>query len=387
MPPPVLTSAPFLPQINASPDVITAMTMYQLSMLKSYSGLQPPQLVQMGMRDTTSSLAYKLPVSLGSSLFRLLTGGVQYRRLGKLLLAISTAAYGDGVAAEGLDIESDEWKGWGDQPESMGLAANLIGEVAIATAIEAGETTDSIENFVDGDTGNTGIKFFGQNKDVDPLGGTSKTYSNLLTGAGTTALANVDAAAPLNLANIDRVWSYTRSIPAQNGVHYQDLTWGAVLVSTAQELQARRYFEDQGSANDQIFEPTTATTGGKAAGSDVFPKPNTAKGRKVQVIASPYLTNPTTWYPILSTSTQKKAPWIELTQVPARLAEFAGARQPSPQTSNGMGDIQWVIDDYTSEGYKHGTETIPKGYIGMRAEKRVGAALLWPFQLFKCKAT
>lgn len=386
--PPVLSSAPFLPQISASPDVITAMTTYQLAMLKAYSGVQPPQLVQMGMRDTTASLAYKLPVSVGSSLFRLLTGGVQYRRLGKLLLPISTAEYGDGVAAEVIDIESDEWKGWGDQPESMGMAANLIGEVAIAAAIEAGETTDSIENFVEGDTGNSGIKFFGQSKPVDPFGNTSKTYSNLMTGAGTAALNFTDKAAPLSLANIDRVWSNTRSVPAQNGVHFQDLTWVATLVSPAQELQARRYFEDQGSANDQVYEPTPAdAASGKAAGIDVNPKPNTAKGKKIQVIASPYLTVTDTWYPILQTSTQKKAPWIELTQVSARMAEFAGARQPSPQTSNGMGDIQWVIDDFTSEGYKHGTPTIPKGHIGMRAEKRIGAALLWPFQMFKCKAT
>ena len=80
-------------------------------------------------------------------------------------------------------------------------------------------------------------------------------------------------------------------------------------------------------------------------------------------------------------------PWLELTQVPARQVEFAGAMQPSPRNSNGMGDVQWVIDDYTSEGYKHGTDTIPQGYVGIKAIKRVGVALTWPFQIFRCKAT
>jgi hypothetical protein len=61
--------------------------------------------------------------------------------------------------------------------------------------------------------------------------------------------------------------------------------------------------------------------------------------------------------------------------------------QAGPDGANGAGDVQWVIDDFTSEGYKHGTKTIQKGYVGIKATKRVGVALTWPYQLFKCKAT
>lgn len=381
---PTIGSYPFLPQIIASPDVITELTAFELGMLKAYMGLQPPQLVQMGLRDTTSALAYKMPVSVGSSLFREATGGAQYRTLGKLVLSVSTSAYEDGVKAEVLDIQSDSWKGWEDQPASMALGANLIGERALVTAIEAGETTASIENYLEGDSYGSSIKFFGQGKAVDPFGNSSAVYSNLFTGAGTSALGNSDAAAPLTLSNVDRVWAHIASVKAQNGTDYQDLTWGAVLVPRALELQARRLFEDQGAANDMLNENFTDATKTAAAGAKTFPTPNTAKRYGIKVFSSPYLTDATTWYPIAYTSTQKRAPWVEITQVPAKLVDFAGAMQAGP--GNGPADIQWVIDDYTSEGYKHGTKSIPKGYVGIKATKRVGVALTWPFQLYKCKA-
>jgi hypothetical protein len=270
----------------------------------------------------------------------------------------------------------------------MAMGANLIGERALVTAIEAGETTASIENYLEGDSYGTSIKFFGQGKAVDPFGNNSAVYSNLFTSTGTSTLpiANSDAAAPLTMANIDRVWAHIASTKAQNGTDFQDLQWVAVLVPRALELKARRYFEEQGSANDTIYEPTTGTADNKsAAGVDVYPKPNTSKRYKIQVISSPYLTSADTWYPLCTTSTQKRMPWIELTQVPAKQVPFAGAMQSGP--ANGGGDIQWVIDDFTSEGYKHGTKTIPKGFVGIKATKRVGVALTWPFQMFKCKAT
>jgi hypothetical protein len=391
---PVLNDLPFLPQIIASPDVITSLTTYQLAMLKAYAGRQPPTLIQMGDRDTTSALAYKFPVSVGASVFRKLTGGLQYRKVGKLMLSVTTNAWGDGVMAEALDIQSDGWKGWGDQPESMAEAANLIGEAALAAAIEAGETTPSIENNVEGDTSSTSIKFFAQNKKVNPIDSSvTATYSNLLTSTGTSALgtdtsgANMDRAAPLTLANIDRVKAASGRVKSVDGTHYMDLEWIGVLVPKALEFQAERYFKDQGSANDMVNENITDSDKTSATGSKVYPTPNTAKRYGIQVYSSPYLTDPTTWYPLFATRTRRKMPWIELTQVPARQVEFAGAMQPSPQNTNGYGDIQWIIDDFTSEGYKHGTETIPEGWVGVAAKKRVGVALTWPFQMWKCKAT
>jgi len=385
---PVLQSLPFLPQINASPDVITQLTAFELAMLKAYMGLQPPSLVQMGQRATTSSLAYKLPVSANSALFKEITGGTQYRKLGKLMLAISTKGYEDGVQAEALQIQSDEWSGWGDAPMQMALAANLIGEAAIAAAIEDGENAASVENFLEGDTYDRSIKFFGQNKALDPFGRFAGVYSNLFTSTGTAALGNTDAAAPLTLANIDRVWSHINQVHSLDGTHFMDLRWTGVLVPKTMELKARRFFEDQGAGNDLVYEPTTGTADNKsAAGVDVYPKPNTSKKYGIQVISSPYLTVVDTWYPIVQSATQKRAPWIELTQVPARQAEFAGAQQASPANSNGAGDLIWTIDDFMSEGYKHGTETIAKGFVALAARKLVGAALTWPFGIFKCKAT
>lgn len=386
MSPPVQVTAPWLPNINADADVVVSMTAYILGILTAYTGLQPPVLVQRGERQTTSALKTNYPVEVGSPLFHKVTGGSSYREVGNLMLPIATPdPWEDGVKAMVLRMQSNEWTGWGKQPLMVAAAANLIGELAIVQAIEAGAATLSADNFLDGDTADKGYRFFQQNRPCDPLGDNVGVKSNLFTGAGTAALNYTDAAAPMNLANIDRVWGHIHSQKSQNGVHAQDLEWVAVLVHRQQELQARRYFDDQGSSNDTIYEPTT---GGTTADAGFNNKPNTAKKHKIEVISSPYFTSTTTWYPVCQTSTIKTFPWLELTQVPKRQVEFAGASQPGPASSNGGGDLIWTLDDMMSHYYKHGkaTDVIPAGYVGIKAAKRVSAALLWFDQLFQCLA-
>ncbi len=378
---------PWLPNIAADADVVTSMTAYMLGILTAYQGLQPPVLVQRGERQTTSSLVTKYPVEVGSPLFAKVTGGIDYREVANLMLPVTTPdPYADAVKAEVLRMQSNEWTGWGKQPLMVATAANLIGELAICSAIEAGESTVSADNYLDGGTTDQGYRFFQQARPCDPLGNNSGVKSNLFTGGGTGSLGNTDAAAPMTLANIDRVWSHIRSVKSQNGKYAADLQWVATLVHVNDELKARRYFEDQGSLNDMVDDNANTDAAKSAAtGSKAFFTPNTAKKYKIEVIASPYLTVPGTWYPICRTSTISTFPWLELTQVPRRQVEFAGAMQPSPQ-NNGAGDLQWVIDDFTSEGYKHGTKSIPKGYVGIQALKRVSAVLMWFDQMFKCKA-
>jgi hypothetical protein len=384
MAPPVQGTFPWLPSINADNDVVVSMTAYILGILTAYKGLQPPVLVQRGERQTTSALATKYPVETGSPLFTKVTGGVDYREVANLMLPVSTPdPFADAVKALVLRLQSNEWTGWGKQPAMVAEAANLIGEIAICQAIENGENTLSADNYLDGDTADKGYRFFQQNRPCDPLGNNSGVKSNLFTGGGTAALGNTDAAAPMNLANIDRVWQHIRSVKSQNGVYAADLRWVSTLVHVNDELKARRYFEEQGKENDTVYEPTT---GGTTAESGFVPKPNTAKRHKIEVIASPYLTVAGTWYPICQTATIKTYPWLELTQVPKRQVEFAGAMQPSPANTNGAGDIQWILDDMLSEGYKHGTKSIPKGYVGIQALKRVAVMLMWFDQMFKCKA-
>lgn len=387
MSPPTQGTFPWLPSINADGDVVVSMTAFILGILNAYQGLQPPVLVQRGERQTTSSLATKYPVEAGSPLFQKVTGGIEYREVANLMLPVTAPdPYADAVKALVLRMQSNEWTGWGKQPLMIAEAANLIGEIAIAAAIEAGETTLSADNYLDGDTADQGFRFFQQGRPCDPLGNASGVKSNLFTGSGTASLGNTDSAAPMTLANIDRVWQHIRSVKSQNGKFAMDLRWVATLVHVQDELKARRYFEEQGEANNTVYEPTSDTSNGKTAGSDVFPKPNTAKKYKIEVIASPYLTVPGTWYPICQTATIKSYPWLELTQIPKNQVPFAGATQPSPANTNGAGDLIWTLDDMTSEGYKHGTKSIPKGYVGIQALKRVAVALMWFDQMFKCKA-
>src|SRR6185312_15754409 len=400
MSPPVLGTYPWIPKVNADPDVQTSLTAFTLGILNAYQGTQAPILVQRGERQTTADLINKLPVEVGDPLFQAVTGGVEYREVGNLMLPLATPdPFADAVKALVTRMQSNAWTGWGKQPLKIATAASLVDEIAVITAILAGETTASADNYLDGDSLDKGYRFFMQSRPCDPMGLASGLNSNLLTSTGSSSLGtdaggNLDRAAPLTLANIDRVRNVVRRQKSPMGVKmpdgtvtqgFYDLRWAATLVSTGQEFIARRYFDDQGAANDMVNENATDTEKSAATGSKVFPTPNTAKQYKIEVIASPLLPDDGTWYPICVTPTITTFPWITLTQVPARQVEFAGPQQ-SLGGGNGAGDLRWIIDDMTSEGYKHGTKSLPKGYVGIQAMKYVAAALLWHMQMFKCKA-
>ncbi len=144
---------PWLPSINADSDVVVSMTAYILGILSAYQGLQPPVLVQRGERQTTSALVTKYPVEVGSPLFQKVTGGVDYREVGNLMLPVTTPdPWADAVKALVLRMQSNEWTGWGKQTAMVAEAANLIGELAIILAIEDGENKPSADNYLDGDT-------------------------------------------------------------------------------------------------------------------------------------------------------------------------------------------------------------------------------------------
>ena len=359
-----------------SNDVNIALTMFAETLLEQFHGFQDPQVVQLGLQEISGALNFKYPISVGSAAVSQLINGIKYRAVAELMLPIFSDIFADGVHAEVRKLQSDAWTGWGMQPREMAMAARILPERLLATAVEAGEATASVENYVDGDTSSSAIKFFAKNKPVDPLGNSSATYDNLFTGAASGAYPG---ALPLNLANIDKVWQLSQTIKSQNGVDYRPLEWKWVLVSKSQELLARRLFEDQGNANDYVRD----TSGTSTAELMVA---NTAKKHKIQVIASPYLTVTDTWYPIFATPTLEKAPWVTLVQTPANAVPFAGAIPGSPDGSTDPG-FEWIIDDLTSEMYKRGIPGgVPAGHVAIAAKRIVGVALTAPWQMFKCKA-
>ncbi len=375
--------------VNA--DTRTRLTMYATQFLAALAGLQRPELIGIGEEDTTSALDYKTPIAVGSSNWTRWVNGIKYRDVGELLAGVLVSDWSDGVRAEFKKLQSDAWAnfGWGQQPTEMAEAAQLIPVRLLAALLEAGSTTGSIENNVDGDTSSTAIKIFGQGKPVDPLGSNPAIYSNRCTGAGTASLNYRDAAAPLNLKSIDRVKALIRTQKAQNGTDYKDLTWKWTLVHPEDEAAAERYFHDQGTSNDTIYEPTSDTANGKSAGADLFPKPNTAKKYKIQVISVPYFTRPGVWYPIAVTRTRQKAPWLSLTQIPANEVPLAGAFPSAPPGANPLTPgFEWILDWVDSHLYKHGIPGVcPAGYVAIGAKRSQGVAIVEPWRVFECNPT
>ncbi len=314
------TPSPILRSGVVGIDVVTALSFYQEVFLNAYRGYAEPEMVQIGLEDTTSALAYKFPMSVGSSAWVQVTGGVQYDNVGEIMLPISIPPYGSAVCAEVKKLQSDAWTGWGERPGEMAFNARNIGEAALAIALEAGESTLAADNFLDGVViPTTNVPIFGQDKPFNPLdlSDTSSTVSNLFTSTGGSDTAF--AAAPLNLASIDRVANALTHVKGMNGKDFLALKWEYVIVPPQLERQARRYFEDQGQRNDTITESSGTST------AEVR-KDNTAKDLKVKVIVNRYLTSATTWYPVCTLPASRKAPWIVVTQIPAHTIPFAGAQ-------------------------------------------------------------
>ena len=375
--------------VNA--DTRTRLTMFSGLFLNRWYSLQEPELVSMGMRDTTSALDYGIPVPVGESSWTQFVNGIRYRDVGELILHVLCSDWTDGVRAEYKKLQSDAWAlhGWGQQPDRIARAGKLVPERLLVKAIEAGDTTASIENYVDGNTSSSAIKIFGQAKSVDPLGRNSGIYSNKFTGAGTSSLNNTDAAAPMNLANIDRVHQHIKTVLSQNGQDYRGLRWTHVLAHPQDELKARRYFEEQGAVNDKI---TEAASGVNAAGTaDVFERPNTAKQYKIKVLSSPYMaaSRAGIWYPIATTPEAPEAPWLTLEQIPANEVPLVGNFPTPPANANPLGPgVEWILDWLDSEMYKHGLKGVcPAGYVAVAAKKSWGVAIPEPWRLFECLAS
>src|SRR5262249_11714147 len=92
------------------------VTMFHLEKPYAMRGRQDPGFMALGARDPTKSIAYKMPVAVGSPAFRLVVGGFEYIQLGKLMLSVKVAAYGSGVLGRVVELQSDTWTGWGDAP-------------------------------------------------------------------------------------------------------------------------------------------------------------------------------------------------------------------------------------------------------------------------------
>jgi hypothetical protein len=378
--------------VNA--DTRTRLTLYSALFLDAWYTMQAPTLVSLGMQDTTSALDYKIPIPIGQSSWSKWVNGIPYRDIGELIGDVLVTDWVDGVRAEYRKLQTDSWlnHGWGMQPELMAEAGRNVPERNLVTVIEAGDTTPSIENYVDGITTSTAINVFGQAKPVDPLGRYPGVYSNKLTSTGTVALGYTDAAAPMTLPNIDRVKQHIQTVLSQNGTDYRGLKWTHTLVHPQDEMRARRYFDDQGTSNDYIDDNSdtdAARTG--ATGSKAFPTPNTAKQYKIQVVTSPYMSPSRAgiWYPIASTSRMTKAPWLTLEQIPANEVPLVGNFPTPPPNANPLQPgVEWILDWLDSHFYKHGIPGVcPAGFVAIAAKKSWGTTITEPWRMFECLPT
>lgn len=365
-------------------DARTVLTSYATQVMDAVYSTPPSDLVaDLCEKDTTSALEYKRPVSLSPSRWGKVYNSVTLRRVSDLMLPVSVADYGGGVS-EMLDrLMADEWlrHGWGNAPTVDAAEAMGIEEVALVEALENGSTEPSIENYLEGDTSSTTYKIFGQNKPIDPTGQFGGVWSNQFTSSGTAALGNSDAAAGINLADIDRVHAHIEGVSALNGRGQLGLEWVAAICKHKDKLLLQRYFHDLGKANDDVIEQSGSSTAGLAV-------PNRAKAKGIKVYSSTLITKANLSY--YAVARFKRLPMIKpflaLTRVLNGMPQLVGSK-PAPAGFPNLG-IEWIVRDQNSEAYKsglhiNGVEVMKKGEVSIEGKRRVGVAIQMPYLVFE----
>ena len=382
--------------VNA--DTRTRLTIFAQQFLDSFYSIQTPKLVAMGSYETTEALIYKFPIAVGMSRWTQTLNGIKYRDVGELIGTVNINDWSDGARIEYKKLQSDEWAsyGWGKQPQIMASVGKMVPERLIVSAIETGDTTYSVENNFDTSSpASSSTYVFAQGKQVDPMGRYSGIYSNKFTSTGTASLNYADAAAPLTLANIDRVYQTILTTLSENAKDYRNLRWTKVLVHPFDYLRACRYFHDLGPVNDQISDIYPYTDANQinttnAAGAKAFPVPNSAKKMGIEVVTSPYMSSSRSgiWYPICEEEGFTEAPWLTIEQIPANPVPLAGNFPTPPPNANPLQPgCEWIVDWLDSELYKHGNGVGPAGMVAIAAKKSWGAVITRPWCLFECNPT
>lgn len=280
----------------------------------------------------------RFPVPVTAAEYRAFTGTTEYRQLMAKFFDCEYADWQDGVTAKVSMLMSNEWTGWDQQATAMAVAARTLEEKRAALALEANATSWD------------GVAFFHTQHLINVLNTSLLQYNDNTMYSMTVSPANFDA---IN----DRFMGFR----APNGEN-MGLELAGFLAPSA-----------LWTSIDNILRPRGATMTTESSGTDPTRWAGRIWNRRV-----PQFTVATDYYAIAT-----NRPDIKPLAACRKLAP-GGIDMVSGRVSTG-GEIETIIDDMSSELYKHGSGGIPSGSVAIGKRKRFEARTAHHLAIIRCR--
>lgn len=393
------THAPVTPLQQAGSNTLIALTDFKMQMMEALDKKSLPEMTKLGMQETSNMLETRYPIGVADPIFKALVAeNPEYLRLGEVFFELFSDVFQAGAVENATRLRSAEWarRGWGTLPAKFATALQSLFERLLAGSSTATAYNPRIGGFMGGESvascenigTSTSIKVFQTGHPVNPIKGTAGgIYDNLYTGnaqgtgEGTTNDAgtnNYPGALPLNVNSVRIIRNLFRTQKSPNGVDYRGyelthIVCGPDLEETLLTL-----------VKDDMLLVVSSNSATPAADSPMVLRPNPLKKyRPIIPIINPFLTESGVWYPC-SADESGELPWMTLLKIPNNSGRVAGMPGPAIVMQDG---IEWVIDDETSETYKHGSKVAPAGHVAIAGKVEAAAGITLPWRIKRCKAT
>jgi hypothetical protein len=280
----------------------------------------------------------RFPVPVSAAEYRAFTGTAEYRQLMAKFFDCEYAEWQDGVTAKVTTLMSNDWTGWDQQPAAFAQAARTLEEKRAAAALEANATSWD------------GVTFFHTQHLINVLNPSLLQYNDNTMFSMTVSPGNFDA---IN----DRFMGFR----APNGER-MGLTLAGFLSGS-----------DLWTSIDNLARPRSSSTTTASDGTD----PARWNGRLFNKLV-PQFTTAGDYYAIAT-----NRPDIKPLAACRKLAP-SGIDMGSGRVTVG-GDIETIIDDMSSELYKHGSGGIPSGSVAIGKRKRFEARTAHHLAIIRCR--
>lgn len=391
--------APVTPLQQAGTNTTIALTDFRMQLMEALDKKELPEMVRLGMQDTSDMLETRYPIGVADPVFKaLVADNPEYMRIGEVFFELFSDTFQVGAVESAQRLRTAEWarRGWGSLPTKFAgavpsLFERLLAGTATATVynpriggFKGGKVTASCENIGT----STSIKVFQTGHPVNPLKGTAGgVYDNLYTGnasgtgEGTTSDSgtnNYPGALPLNVESIRIIRKLFKTQLSPNGIDPRGYELTHIVCGPDLEETLLNLVKE-----DMILVASSNTTPA-AADSPMVLRPNPLKKyRPIIPVINPFLNEPGVWYPC-SADESGELPWMTLLKIPNNSGRVAGMPGPAIVMANG---IEWVVDDESSELYKHGSKVGPAGHVAIAGKIEAAAGITLPWRIKRCEAT
>jgi hypothetical protein len=329
--------------LNLPPEVLETMTSFEEDFLTASKGLPSSWLDNTIATIKTLGPEFEkavFPIPVSAAEYKAMTGTAEYRQLMAKFFEASYAEWQDGVTAKVTTLMSPmgRFTGWAESAAAFAQAAQTLEHKRAALALQTNATSWD------------GVAFFHTQHLINALDPSLLQYND-----------NTLYSMTVSNANFDRINDRFRGFRAPNGER-MGLKFSGLL-----------YGDDLATSIENLISPSSVPL----VAPDGETNPYRWKGR-VWGREAPELTVDGDYYAFATNRPDIKG--------------IAGVRKMAPggiDMNTGRvavgGEIETIIDDMSSELYKHGSGGIESGSVAIGKRKRFEARLGHHLAIIRCR--